>query len=208
MKIWNKTTSWTFGDTIISWRQRDSAKFFWKIFSWLLGGFVFGILAAIFFIAIHRPDYAQPTARLVFFIVFLTGVLSNFFRAVVYGYKYTVTPNALIYSHPLFGWETLGKILGSDEMPFGQTYHYVTWEEVKEIREHPKGVTIVLKNEEVLDVPVVDVLKLAVHLNLKRPERKEKGASKSEKLAYDKAVQRIVLQEAREARKNIINAKS
>lgn len=208
MKIWEKTTTWIFGDTILSWRQRDIAKFFWKIFSWLLGGFVFGILAAIFFIAVHRPEYSQPTARLVFFIVFLAGVISNFMRAVIYGYKYTITPNALIYSHPFFGWEPLGKILASGEKPFRQTYYYVVWNEVKEIREHPKGVTIVQKNEEVLDIPVVDVIKLAVNLNLKRPERKEKGASKSEKLAYDKAVQRIVLQAARETRKNFLNAKS
>jgi len=208
MKIWEKTTAWIFGDIILSWRHRDFAKFFWKIFSWLLGGFVFGILAALFFIAIHRPDYSQPTARLVFFIVFLTGVISNFMRAVTYGYKYIVTPDALIYSHPFFGWEPLGKILGSENKPFRHTYYYVNWEEVKEIREHPKGVTIVLKNEEVLDVPVINVSKLAVNLNLKSPEHKEKGASKSEKLAYDKAVQRIVLQAVREARKKTLNPKS
>ena len=208
MKIWIKTKAWNVGVVIVSWWQSDITNFFWKIFSWLLGGFVFGILAAIFFIAVHRPDYAQPTARQVFFIVFLTGVLSNFFRAAFYGYKSTVTPDALVYSHPMFGWEPLGKILGSEEKPFLQSYFYVPWKEVKEISEHPKGVTIVLKSEEVLDVPVVDVLKLAVNLNLKRPERKEKGASKSEKLAYDKAVQRIVLQASREARKNNINANS
>ncbi len=205
MKIWKNARSWTFGDTILSWRHRDASRFFWKILSWLLGGFVFGILTSIFFLAIKRPEYAQQTARLVFFVVFLAGVLSNFLRAVIYGFKYSITPTALVYSHPFFGWEKLGALLGSQDKPFRQTYYFMPWEEVKEIKEHAKGVALVLKNEEVLEIPVVSVLKLTVNLNLNKPERKEKGASKSEKSAYDKAVQRMVLQTAREARKNVLN---
>ncbi len=205
MKIWKNSKSWTFGDIILSWRHCDVSRFFWKKLSWLLGGFVFGILTSIFFLAIKQPDYAQPMARVVFFVVFLTGVASNFYRAVVYGFKYSITPTALVYSHPFFGYEKLGALLGTRDKPFRQTYYYMPWEEVKEIREHPKGIALVLKNEEVLEIPVVSVKKLTVNLNLNQPTRKEKGASKSERFAYDKAVQRMVLQTAREARKYILN---
>ncbi len=206
MKIWKKATNWIFEQNILSWRRRDINKFFSKIFSWLLGGFVFGILTSILFIAINRPDYAQPTARLVFFVIFFLGVLSNFFRSVVYGFEYIITQKALIYSHPFWGWEKLGQILGSDKKPFRQIYYYVAWNEIKEIREHPKGMELILKNEEILQIPITYVIKLAVNLNLKSPERKEKGASKTEKLAYDKAVQKIVLQAAREAKKKSTNS--
>jgi hypothetical protein len=205
MKIWQKVTTWVFDETIVSWRHQDISKFFWKIFSWLLGGFVFGILASIFFIAISRPDYAQPTARIVFFAVFIVGVSSNFFRAIISGFEYSITKTALIYSHPFFGWEKLGQMFGSEKKPFRHAYYYMNWVDVKEIREHEKGLELVMKNDEVLEIPVIAVTKLALNLNLKGPDPKEKGASKSEKLAYDKAVQRIVLQTAREARKSALN---
>ena len=206
MKIWKKATTWIFNDTVLSWRHRDFSKFFWKIFSWLLGGFVFGILASITFIAVNRPEYAQTTARLVFFVVFLVGIVSNYFRAVIAGYKYIITKKALIYSHPFFGWEKLGHLFGSKEKPFRQTFYYVDWIDVKELREHAKGIELVLKNDDVLEIPVISVVKLALNLNLKGPERREKGATKSEKLAYDKAVQQIILQAARDARKSALNS--
>jgi hypothetical protein len=45
-----------------------------------------------------------------------------------------------------------------------------------------------------------------MNLNLQKPEPRVKGSSKSDKLAYDKAVLKIILQTAREARRDAVNA--
>ncbi|MBN1479619.1 hypothetical protein JXA70_05055 [candidate division KSB1 bacterium] len=207
MKLWNKTFTWDFGDTILSWRIRDGARFFWKILSWLLGAFVFGLGTSIFFLAIQMPHMSLPAARAVFFIVFILGIVSNWFRAIVFGYQYKITQRAIVHAHPFFGWEKLGVILGSEDKPFRQMNYYFDWQEIKEIREQEKGL-VILKNDLEIEIPVHNVIKLVMNLNLNKPEPKAKGASKSEKLAYDKAVLRIVLQATREARRKALNSSS
>ncbi|MBN1466317.1 hypothetical protein JXA02_11175 [candidate division KSB1 bacterium] len=208
MKMWNKTTKADFGKVILTWRHRDAGRFFGKIFSWLLGAFVFGILTSIFFAAIQLPDIALPAARIVFFIVFIFGLVNDLFRAIVNGYEYRITQKAIVYSHPFYGWERLGVLLGSAEKPFRQIYRYFFWQELKEIRELDHGILLVHRNENEIEVPVQNVIKLVMNLNLNKPEPKAKGSTKSEKTAYDKAVLRIVLQAARDARRDAINSKA
>lgn len=206
MKLWNKTLNGDFGEIILTWRYRDVGRFVGKIFSWLLGAFVFGILTSIFFAAIQKADMAQPLARLVFFVVFITGVVSNFFRAVVYGYQFKITEKAMVTPHPFFGWEKLGIILGSEEKPFRHVNYFLNWADTKEIREIDNGIVVVLKNENEIELAIQNVTELTLNLNLKKNEPRAKGSSKSDKLAYDKAVAKIVLQTAREARRDVINA--
>ena len=208
MKFWNKTSEFNFGETIVTWRHRDAGRFFWKIFSWLLGGFVFGILTSIFFAAIQMPDISLPAARIVFFLVFIIGIVSNLFRALVYGYEYKITQKAIVHSHPFYGWERLGALLGSEDKPFRHIHYYLPWEELKEIREQEHGILLVLNEGHEIEVPVQNVVKLVMNLKLNKPKPSAKGASKSDKLAYDKAVLRIVLQSARETRRDAINTKT
>ena len=208
MKLWNKTSNRDFGDTILTWRYRDVGRFVGKIFSWLLGAFVFGILTSIFFLAIQQPDLSLPLARLVFFIVFIIGVASNFFRAVIYGYDLQITQKAIVTPHPFFGWEKLGIILGSEEKPFRQVNYFINWDDTKDIRESENAIVLVLKNDNEIELPVKNVTELTLNLNLKKNEPQAKGSSKSDKLAYDKAVARIVLQTARETRRDVMNGKS
>lgn len=202
MKIWNKTLTWDFGKTILTWRYRDVGRFFGKVFSWLLGAFVFGLLTSIFFAAIQQPDLSLPLARLVFFVVFIAGVTSNLFRAIIYGYEFKIAEKAIVMSHPFFGWEKLGVILGSEEKPFRHLNYYFYWQDVQEIREKDGSLELVLKEGHEIEVPVKNVTRLVMNLNLNKPRPKAKGGSKSEKLAYDKAVLQIVLQTAREARRD------
>ncbi|RPH95322.1 MAG: hypothetical protein EHM72_15050, partial [Calditrichaeota bacterium] len=135
MKIWQKTNLWDFQELLLEWRHRDGGRFVSKIFSWLLGAFVFAILTSIFFASIHQPDTALPAARFIFFLVFVLGMGSNFMRSYVHGYAYQITRQAIVQIHPYFGWERLGALLGSKEKPFRQVYYYIDWTEVKEIRE-------------------------------------------------------------------------
>ena len=207
MKLWNKAKKVDFGEVILTWRHRDAGRFFGKIFSWLLGGFVFGILTSILLLTIQLPDIAKPAARIVFFTVFIVGVVNDLFRAILNGYEYRLTQRAIVYSHPFFGWERVGELLGSENKPFRQTYYYFTWQELQEIRELEHGILLVLQNNNEIEVPVQNVNKLVMNLNLNKPEPKAKGSTKSDKKVYDKAVLRIVLQAAREARRNIVNAK-
>jgi hypothetical protein len=206
MKLWNKTKTWDFGSTAITWRHRNGGQFFWKIFSWLLGAFVFGILTSIFFLIIQQPDLSLPTARMVFFVIFIAGIVSNLFRAIINGYEYKITDKALVHSHPFYGWEPLGRILGSEDKPFRIVYYCIYWQDVKEIREHQQDLTLLLKDEIEVQVPILPVMKVALHLNLKSSIPKERGTSKSDKEAYDKAALRIILQAAREARRAITSA--
>ncbi len=206
MKLWNKTLNGDFGEIILTWRYRDVGRFVGKIFSWLLGAFVFGILTSIFFAGIQKADMALPLARLVFFIVFISGVASNFFRAVVYGYQFKITEKAIVIPQPFFGWEKLGIILGSEEKPFRQVNYFLNWEDSQEIREIENGIVLVLKNENEIELPIKNVAELTLNLNVRKNEPRAKGSSRSDKLAYDKAVARMVLQTAREARRHVINA--
>lgn len=208
MKLWNKSFSWDFGDTILAWRVRDGGRFFWKILSWLLGAFVFGLGTSILFAAIQMPELSLPAARVVFFIVFILGVMSNLFRAIVYGYQYKITQQAIVHAHPLYGWEKLGTLLGSADKPFRQTNYYFFWQEIKDVHEKEKGLVLSLKSAHEIEIPVHNVIKLEMNLNLNKPEPKAKGISKSEQLAYDKAVLRIILQAVREARRKTSNSSS
>ncbi|MBN1558805.1 hypothetical protein JW998_01045 [candidate division KSB1 bacterium] len=204
MKLWNKAKKADFGEVILTWRHRDAGRFGGKIFSWLLGGFVFGILTSILFAALQLPDVALPAARIVFFLVFILGVVNDLFR-VILGYEYRITQQAIVSAHPFFGWERVGELLGSANKPFRQTYYYLTWQELQEIREVERGILLVHQNGDEIKVPVHNVIKLVMNLNLNKPE--PKGSSKSDKQAYDKAVLRIISQAAREARRSIVNAK-
>lgn len=205
MKLWNKTLNWEFGDTILTWRYRDAGRFGGKIFSWLLGAFVFGILTSIFFAAIHKADLALPLARLVFFVVFIVGVTSNLFRALIYGYQFKITQQAIVMPYPFFGWEKLGILLGSEEKPFRLLHYYLNWQDIKEIRDAENGIVLVLKNENEIEIIIKNVTELTLNLNYRKNEPRAKGSSKSEKLAYDKAVAKIILQAARETKRDFLN---
>jgi hypothetical protein len=204
MKIWQKTRTWDFGQTLLEWRRRDYGRFGSKLFSWLLGAFVFGILTSILFMAVGQPDWAQPWARVVFFVVFIFGTTSSFFRCVVHGFNYKITQTAMVHVHPHLGWEKLDTLLGKMMYLFGESYLSINWKNIKEIREQKGGILIILENGQEEHVPVIPVLILTLNLKLNSPEPRSKSRAKGDRTAYDKEVLRMVIKAARDAHRAAI----
>lgn len=208
MKIWHKTTNWNFGQSLVTWRNRDNNKFYWKILSWLLGAFVFGILTSIAFgYVLGLPDIAKPAAQIMFVIVYIIGMTSQLFRCILYGFHYQITEKAIVHIHPFYGWEELGKILGSENKPFKQLLFYFEWNEIKEIRESGNGMTCILKKDDTeVFIPVIPVTKLSMTLSKSSPDslKEPKNKKRGDKETLDKNALKTVLQAAREARKSTV----
>lgn len=205
MKIWQKTRNWDFGQTLLEWRHRDAGRFSGKIFSWLLGAFVFGILTSIFFAAVGQADWAQPWARLVFFVILFLGVASNFYRCIIHGLNYKITQKAMVHVHPYIGWEKLTALLGRLMPAFATSYFTINWLTVKEIREQKNGILIILQDGQEAPVPVIPVSIVTLNLKLNSPEPRSKNRHKADQAAYDKEILRMVIKAAREAHKAAIS---
>lgn len=200
MKIWQKFNNRdALGATVLEWRRRDLERFFGKIFSWLLGAFVFGILTSILFMAVDRADAAQPTARAVFFIVFAGGVTSSFFRCIVNGLSYQISEQAMMHVHPYFGWGKTDE--PTAKAPFKPTFYAIPWTTVKEIREHKNGFSLLLQDQQEIHIPIHPVVRLSLNLNWSANDPRTKNTPKNNRPAYDKEVMRLVIKAAREAHK-------
>ena len=105
-----------------------------KIFTWLLGGFVFGILTAIFFDIIGLVEIAQNAARIVFFIAFLSGVVNSFFRFIINGVEFIIMQKGLVAIKPVSGLEKLANLI-ERFFPRLNKSEYIEWQDMKEIKE-------------------------------------------------------------------------
>ncbi|MBN2410395.1 hypothetical protein JXQ31_01810 [candidate division KSB1 bacterium] len=200
MKTWQKVKDKDFGKSLFIWRHRAISRFFTKIFTWLLGGFVSGILTSIFFLAVGLPDVSLTAARIVFFAVFLIGVISAFFRNVYNGLEYRITENALVHVKPMCGIESIGRILGSAEKPFGQQFEYISWERAKEIKDENDTFMMILKDRE--EAAVIGVAPVASYCNVGEnaaPVYFPKLFASDEKA--NKTVLKQIVQKARDVRK-------
>jgi hypothetical protein len=201
MKIWQKTRNWDFGQTLLEWRHRDAGRLGGKIFSWLLGAFVFGILTSIFWAAVGQPDWAQPWARIVFFVVLILGTASNVFRCIINGLDYKITQQAMVHVHPYLGWEKFSGLLGKLMSAFQVSYFTINWRTVKEIREQKNGILLILQDGQEAPVPIIPVSVVTLNLKLNTPEPRSKNRQKTDQKAYNKEVLRMVIKAARDAHK-------
>ena len=201
MKAWQKQKNEDLGRPLFIWRHRAISRFFTKIFTWLLGGFVSGIMTSIFFLAIGLPDLSLLAARVVFFVVFIFGVISAFFRNVYHGIEYRITDKAIVHVKPWSGIESIGRFFGSEEKPFGQQAEFISWERTKEIKDQENSLVLVLKDKE--DTVVAGVAPVASYLNVvenKAPVNFPKLFVSDEKV--NKTVLKQVVQMARDAKRS------
>ena len=200
MKTWQKAKNEDLGRPLFIWRHRAISRFLTKIFTWLLGGFVSGILTAIFFAAIGLPEVAQLAARIVFFVVFILGLISAFFRNVYHGIEYRITDKAIVHIKPWCGIESINRILGSEEKPFGQQVEFIGWEKAKEMKDQENSLVMVLKEKE--DTVTIGVAPVASYCNVVEntaPVSFPKLFVSDEKV--NKAVLKQVVQKARDAKR-------
>jgi hypothetical protein len=201
MKVWQRSKKETdFGRVLLIWRHRASGRFFSKIFSWLLGGFVMGLLASILFDTIGLEDQAIHAGRIVFFAVFIIGVISAFFRNLVYGLHYRITQKALLHIRPLCGieaWSGAGKCCFLDDRT-----EYLPWEQIKSVDESEGNLVLTLKDDNVVNLGVVPVRALWVPTADGSMEKRAPAKGMwSRSAQLDKEALKLVLQKAREIKK-------
>ena len=199
MKVWQKQKNKDLGKTLFSWRYRATNRFFTKIFTWLLGGFVSGILTSIIFLIIGLPAYSAMSARIVFFVVLILGVIGAFFRYIYYGIEYRITEKALVQPNLLFG-SALNRP-ETDTISVGSRAEYIPWDIVKEIADQEGVMLLTIKErEEPLAIGVAPVTGYS-------PAAPEESAGfpkvfkRNEKL--DKEVLKKVVQKARDTKKTL-----
>jgi len=208
MKMWKKTFVWSFGNTLVAWRHKNTGRYFSRLFSnWLLGAFVFGILTSILFLALDLPQLSLPVARTVFFIYLVYGVITDFFRYIIYGLNYQVCENALVFTRPLLGWEAAGnKIFSTKKKPLTR-YYYLSWKDVTDIKDSEDSLLLTIqtkKHNVELTVPVTPVLHASMFLDNKETTKNFADNSKTDKqkTEFNKQIFKTVLQTARSAQKN------
>ena len=157
-------------------------------------------MTSIFFLAIGLPDLSLLAARIVFFLVFIFGIISAFFRNVYYGIEYRITEKAIVHIKPWCGIESIGRILGSEEKPLGQQVEYIGWEKAKELKDQDNSLVMVLKERE--DTVTIGVTPVASYCNVvenKAPVSFPKLFTSDENV--NKAVLKQVIQKARDAKR-------
>lgn len=200
MKIWQRSDKNSdLGKTLLIWRHRAVGRFFSKIFSWLLGGFVMGLLAAILcdlFNIRNEVFYA----RLVFFVVFFAGVISSFFRNLVYGLHYRISDKGLLHVRPLWGLES-GQSAELVRRP-GDRIEYLGWQQIKSAEEAEGKLLLSLVDESVLTVDVAPVIALWHPTADGGMEKRSSAAGLWHRsAALDKEALKLVVQKIRDAKK-------
>ena len=205
MKIWRKVKKEELGEPFLVWRHRATNRFFLKIGSWILGGFVFAILAAIVIsIFRHPPQYIEDQVPwIVFFLVFIFGMLNAFIRNIYNGLEFRINGNGIVTVKPQHGFELLGFDKKDGLRPFGEVYELLPWSEIKELKEQDDTIIMNFKIDAnplpLMVTPVVSYFEPNGKINLAHG-----GALKlfSRDLQVDKDAMRTVLQKAREAKRN------
>ena len=161
-----------------------------KIATWMLGGFVFGMVTAIAVDTAGLHELSLSAARTVFFVVFIMGVIDAFFRNVYHGLQYRITDRALVMVKPFYGIEAVGRSLGSEEKPFGEKLEFIEWSEIKEIKEHESSLLSTLKDD-----------KGAVLIHVLPLKSIEPAPANKPKSAEDKEMLKYIIQKAREVKR-------
>jgi len=202
MKLWQRGSLETdFGPLLLIWRHRAAGRFYSKIFSWLLGGFVLGLLASITFNAIGLGGFSLSAGRITFFVVFILGVVSAFFRNLAYGLDYRITQKALLHVRPLCGIERLRPAGG--KLRKGDRIDYLPWEEIKSVNEAGGALALTLKEGQVVELGVDPVLALWLPTpdgGMEKRTSAQGGWKSSAEL--DKEAHKLIVQKIRDLKKN------
>lgn len=205
MKNWQRLYNKDLGNRLFSWRHRSPSRFYIKIFTWLLGGFVFGILAAIFFDVIGLVDFAQEAGRITFFVTFLSGTINAFARFVVNGVEFVVMQKGLVAVKPVSGFKALAKLI-EGVFPRLNKSEYIEWQDIKEIKESDGEIYIALKKEAGdFSLGVSPCLSMTVYNEDGVGKTKESHSGRlalfSKNPEFDKEALRNAVQKARFAKK-------
>ena len=159
MRVWLRSNRQTdFGKNLLIWRHRAVNRFVGKIFSWLLGGFVMGLLASILLNGLGLGNHSLFAGRLVFFLVFIAGVISAIFHNLIYGLEFRITQKALLHVRPLFSFLSGGRPAERCH-PFDRV-EFIPWEEIKSVDESAGALAITLKQGYQLSLGVTPLLSL------------------------------------------------
>ncbi len=202
MKVWQRSKNREFGKTQLIWRHRAAGRFAGKIFSWLLSGFVLGLLGAVFLNGLGMEAHtAQYAGRVVFFAVFVVGCISAWFRNLVYGLHYRITPQALLFVQPLCGIEALRS--GGEQLLRGDRVEFIPWEEIKSADETEGALTLTLKDGYQISVGVTPVNALWTPTADGGMEKRiPLGGAGKQNGPLDKEALKLILQKIREIKKS------
>jgi len=204
MKTWRKVDDSNVGATLLIWRNRALNRFYIKILTWLLSGFVAGILTSIFMAAIGQAAIAQQYARIVFFVVFIGGIIGAFLRYVVFGIEYRIAEKAVIAPKPVFGLDVISRLLGIKMPSFGEKLRYVRWDEVQDIKVENRNLEIVKKDGNSISLGISPVVSLTIYSDDGRPVTKKRtGKYFAPETELDKEATRLIRQKAKESKKKI-----
>jgi hypothetical protein len=145
MKIWRKRKNFQLGNDLFIWRHRAVSRFATKSGTWLLAGFVMGILTSIFFAAVGFADIAQKAARIVFWLVFIGGVIDAFLRYVWFGVEYRINQKALLFVKSYINRSDFNNIPEDGRQPMGNRVYSIPWKEIDDIKPEDKKIVVVLK---------------------------------------------------------------
>ncbi len=202
MKLWHRSKGENFGKTLLAWRHQSTGRFVNKIGSWLLGGFVMGILASILLNTMGLPDSGKYAGRIVFFLVFFFGVVSAFFRNVVYGLHYRITEKALIHIQPFCGLEKLLQPNAEGVRLRWDRVVYLTWEEIKAVQDAEGSITLNLKSDDAVQLQVAPVRSLSVVSGGNAlEERTHARGLFGHDPVFDKEAVKLIVQRIREIKK-------
>lgn len=203
MKVWHKGKHEELGRVLLGWRHRAVGRFIMKIGSWLLGAIVMGLLAAISLHAIGQDAIAQQGGRITFFLVFIIGVVSAFFRHVYYGLYYQIREKALVAVRPFCGFERFLTADGQIDQSIGTKLDYLPWDQIKDAKEVGGKLHLVIKDyKEPLKIGVSPVRALLLPLSDGRLERRSnQGGLLARDNSLDKETMRLILQKIREVKK-------
>jgi hypothetical protein len=159
MKVWQRSTKKSdFGKVLLIWHHRAVSRFSSKIFSWLLGGFVLGLLASILFNAIGLGDYSIVAGRVTFFVVFIAGVIGALLHNLIHGLQYRITANALLYIRPVCALE--GSAGTAEKLKLCDRVEFIPWDEVKSVDESNGILILNMKDGAQVSVGIAPVLAL------------------------------------------------
>lgn len=202
MKIWHRSKGENFGQTLLAWRHQSTGRFINKIGSWLLGGFVMGILASIFFKMIGLADLGLYAGRAVFFLVFFLGVLSAFFRNIVHGLEYRITEKALLHVQPLCGIESLTKFVAAALRMRWERVTFLPWEEIKSVQDQEGHLHLTLKGDTTVSIQVTPVrsIDIASGGNAFEQRTHDRGFFGHD-AGFDKETVKLIVQRIRDIKK-------
>ncbi|MBN1996234.1 hypothetical protein JW935_01695 [candidate division KSB1 bacterium] len=205
MKAWKKSKASNLGETVLAWRHRANNRFLVKLLSWLLGAYVFAILASIImsyipYGLIRSIEKAAPW--IVFVSVYIWGVYNSFMQFLYNGAEYRIMKNGLAQIRPVFGFELPGLDQKDEIYPYGKHFEFLSWNNIKELKIEEEALNVILKKQKdtlVLGVsPVVcyfsptGEVKVA-HKGLFRPFEKDEE--------FDRNAVKFIITKARETKK-------